>query len=285
VARAVTVTADGEPCAGFAWSATPTEQDGLEIRVTYTCREDASRIELVLGFLGDLPYGHRHVAHVSSGSYSFQEVCYRGHDRLLVPAPAKAAPAAHPAGFVAFLRMGVEHILTGYDHLLFLFGLVVVGGRLRSLLLVVTAFTVAHSITLALAATDVWAPSPRVVEPMIALSIVYVGVENFFVPSPDTSSARRWRVTFPFGLVHGFGFAGALRQVELARAEVPGALVGFNLGVEIGQIAVLCALLPIVLRLRKEAWFAGEGRPVSAVRALSAAVALAGALLLVQRLV
>jgi len=99
---------------------------------------------------------------------------------------------------------------------------------------VVTAFTLAHSITLALAALSIFAPSPRLVEPAIALSIAYVGVENLFVKD----ARRRWRITFPFGLVHGFGFAGALREIALPRAQVPVALVSFNLGVGFGDRGV-----------------------------------------------
>ena len=133
------------------------------------------------------------------------------------------------------LKLGVEHILTGADHLVFLLGLILVGGSLRSLVGVVTAFTLAHSITLALAALSIFAPSPRLVEPAIALSIAYVGVENLFV----NDASKRWRITFPFGLIHGFGFAGALREIALPRAQLPIALVSFNLGVELGQLGVL----------------------------------------------
>jgi hydrogenase/urease accessory protein HupE len=288
VTSGIAISADGEPCVSQTPRFALTEQDGIEIRATYACRADAVKYGVALRILDNLPHGHRHVAHASSGSYSFQEVCYRGHAEIEIPAPSDSARATGTGsgagsgtGVVGFVRMGIEHILTGYDHLLFLFGLIVVGGRLRALALVVTAFTVAHSITLGLAATGVWTPSPRVVEPMIALSIAYVGVENFFVRSAE----NRWRITFPFGLIHGFGFAGALREIHLGRAEIPRALVGFNLGVEIGQLAVMAVLLPIVLRLRKSPWFTGEPeRRVSGVQVLSGAVALLGVIWLVERL-
>src|SRR5262249_14425463 len=152
---------------------------------------------------------------------------YRGHRSVEISGveasasgttPTAAAPASPRMS--GLFWMGIEHILTGYDHLLFLFGLVLVGGRLRSLALAISAFTVALSLTLALAALGIWAPSPRFVEPAIALSIAYVGVENYFV----RDASKRWRITMPFGLIHGFGFAGALREVGLSRAEVPGAL-------------------------------------------------------------
>ena len=176
----------------------------------------------------------------------------------------------------SMLKLGIEHILTGADHLVFLLGLILVGGSLRSLIGVVTAFTLAHSITLALAAFSIFAPSPRLVEPAIALSIAYVGVENLFV----TDASKRWRITFPFGLIHGFGFAGALREIALPRGQVPIALVSFNLGVELGQLAVLSIALPLVLAARNASWFGDRG-----VRTLSIAIAIGGGVLFVARLV
>src|SRR5260221_8258414 len=146
--------------------------------------------------------------------------------------------------------LGIEHILAGFTHVMFLFGVALVAGRLRTLLLAITAFTLAHSVTLGLATLGHWAPSPSLVEPAIALSIVYVGVENWFV----RDASRRWMLTFPFGLIHGFGFAGALREIALPTAQVPLALVSFNLGVEAGQLMVLALVLPILFWLRHLPW-------------------------------
>jgi hydrogenase/urease accessory protein HupE len=154
-----------------------------------------------------------------------------------------------------YFLLGIEHILFGYDHLVFLLGLVLVGGRWRALLLVITAFTLAHSITLGMAVLGVWAPSPRIVEPLIALSVAYVGVENQFVKDAE----KRWRITFPFGLIHGFGFAGALGEIQLPKADVPKALLGFNLGVEVGQLAVMAIVLPLIMTARKRPWFEKKG--------------------------
>jgi hydrogenase/urease accessory protein HupE len=220
-----------------------------------------------------LPPGHRHIAHAQIGATSKEDVLYRGHEAISVVAGAPGAQRSELGAF-AFVRMGIEHILTGYDHLVFLFGLLVVGGRVRSLVGVVTAFTIAHSITLALAVLGVWTPPTRVVEAGIALSIVYVGVENFFVTSAD----RRWRVTFPFGLVHGFGFASALRAVSLSRAQIPIALVSFNVGVEIGQLSVMAVLLPAIVLCKRRGWLDRR-----ATLALSGAVAVAGAVWFVRR--
>ncbi len=163
--------------------------------------------------------------------------------------------------------MGVEHILSGYDHLLFLLGLVLVGASLPSLLRVVSAFTLAHSITLGVAAFGLWAPPARIVEPLIALSIAYVGVENLFV----RDLAKRWRLTFAFGLIHGFGFASALRDLSLPRAGIPLALLGFNAGVEVGQLAVLALVLPLLALARRSPLLSAARVPSLGIAAVGAA--------------
>lgn len=275
----LSVRAGGEACAPALLDAALTEEDGLFVEGRYDCARGESGFEVQAAILDRLSNGHRHVARATSGEAVHDEVLYRGHASLSVPPAAaeaaQAGPSSRPTrGAFGFFRMGIEHILTGYDHLVFLLGLVLVPSRARTLLGVVTAFTVAHSITLALAALGVWAPSPSVVEPAIALSIVYVGVENFFVED----ARKRWRITFPFGLIHGFGFAGALREIALPRPDLPLALATFNLGVEAGQVAVIAAVLPLVLALQRRAWFERRG-----VRLVSGAVAVAGAVWFVLR--
>jgi hypothetical protein len=136
-----------------------------------------------------------------------------------------------------FVLLGIRHILTGYDHVLFLLSLLVLGGGLRALLKIVTAFTVAHSITLSLAVLNILALPSRWVESAIAASIVYVAAENFW--RRDHALRNRWLVTFAFGLVHGLGFASILQELYLPRADVVASLLGFNTGVEIGQIAIV----------------------------------------------
>ena len=150
----------------------------------------------------------------------------------------------------SFLALGIEHIFTGYDHLLFLVGLLLLGGRFWSLVKIVTAFTVAHSVTLILAALGVIHVSSRIVEPAIALSIAYVGAENLFLKSTD----RRWMIAFAFGLIHGFGFASILREMGLPKEGLVLSLLSFNVGVEIGQMAVVAVVLPIVLLVRRQSW-------------------------------
>ena len=164
-----------------------------------------------------------------------------------------------------YFKMGIAHILTGYDHLCFLLALLVVS-RLRPLVAIVTSFTIAHSITLLLAAFDVVRLPSRFIECAIAVTIVYVGVENLC----RTKFAHRWMLTFFFGLIHGFGFANSLDPQELPAQAKAKCLVVFNLGVEAGQLAVVLALLPVSLALAK--WKHGP----RAKMAISIIVALLG---------
>lgn len=149
-----------------------------------------------------------------------------------------------------FLELGVRHIFSGRDHLLFLLALLLGGGTLAGLLRTVTAFTAAHTLTLALATLGMVSLPPRLVEAAIALTIAYTALENLLLPG----TSRRWLLAFGFGLVHGFGFAGALQQVQLPRAGLVLSLAMFNAGVEIGQLAALAAALPALLLLRRWTW-------------------------------
>jgi len=153
-----------------------------------------------------------------------------------------------------FIPAGVYHIFTGPDHILFIFGLLLMGGSLLRLFSIVTAFTIAHSITLSLAALSVINPSPRLIEPAIALSIIYVGIDNLMVGKTGRD-VRAW-IAFFFGFVHGFGFAGVLREFGLPREALGWSLFSFNFGVEIGQacIVVVVATLLAAIRNRNQAF-------------------------------
>jgi hypothetical protein len=153
-----------------------------------------------------------------------------------------------------YLRLGFTHILPkGTDHILFVLGIFLLSVRLKPVLLQVTAFTVAHTITLALTIYGVFSLPSRIVEPLIAVSIVYVAVENIVHPKLSP-----WRVAlvFGFGLLHGMGFAGVLSQLGLPRSEFLTALLCFNVGVELGQLSViLAAFLFIGLPFRHKSWY------------------------------
>jgi hypothetical protein len=159
------------------------------------------------------------------------------------PGIVRIDPRWHQAA-LQFVRLGFDHILDGVDHLLFLFCLVIPFRRLRSLVVIVTSFTVAHSITLVASAYD-FAPDalwfPPLIETLIATSIVYMALEN--IVSPQLK--RRWLITFGFGLVHGFGFSFALKQtLQFAGSHLLTSLLSFNIGVELGQLLVLSLLVP-----------------------------------------
>jgi hypothetical protein len=153
-----------------------------------------------------------------------------------------------------YLTLGFTHILPyGFDHVLFVLGIYLLSRRAKPVLWQVSAFTIAHSITLGLSLYGLISASARIVEPMIAVSIAYVAVENLFL-----SELRPWRVAlvFAFGLLHGMGFAGALRELGLPRAEFASALAAFNLGVEAGQLAVIGAAFLLVGRhCSQKAWY------------------------------
>jgi hypothetical protein len=153
------------------------------------------------------------------------------------------------AVFKAFTASGIHHIAIGPDHILFIVGLLLLGGRVLPLLGIVSAFTIGHSITLSLAALGLVTPPARVIEPAIALSIVYVGADNLL--AQGGRDVRPWIALF-FGLVHGFGFASVLREIGLPPRALGVSLFSFNLGVEIGQaiIVVIVASLLALLRRR-----------------------------------
>ena len=157
------------------------------------------------------------------------------------------------AVFTAFVGHGVEHILFGYDHLLFVLALMLIVRNTRALILTVTAFTLAHSITLALAALGVLQVPGPPVEAAIALSIVLVAAEilRLRAGQPSLTASRPWLIAFCFGLLHGFGFAGALSEIGLPRADLPLALFAFNLGVELGQLLFIAAMLALAAAARK----------------------------------
>lgn len=148
-----------------------------------------------------------------------------------------------------FVAAGIHHIFIGPDHILFIIGLLLLGGRLTQLLKIVTAFTIAHSVTLALAALDLFNPPAPVIEPLIALSIVCVGVDNLTAGR----EARDLRVLFAlgFGFIHGFGFANVLRELYLPREALGWSLFAFNSGVEIGQACIVLAVAPLLAAVRR----------------------------------
>jgi hydrogenase/urease accessory protein HupE len=177
--------------------------------------------------------------------------------------------ASNSEGFLRFLVLGIEHILTGYDHLAFLLAVLLTGGTLFTNARIITSFTIAHSLTLALATFGVITLPPSIVETLIAVSIVFVGIENLI----RRQLAKRWLVTFGFGLIHGLGFASILRELGIGAMGIRGAipLLSFNLGVELAQISIAALILPLVWKLQQRPAFMLKHVP-----ALSLLITLAG---------
>jgi hydrogenase/urease accessory protein HupE len=239
-------------------------------------------LEIQSKIIASLPLGHRQYVQVqnSRGETIFERLLSAAADRATVEIPeaqSSTAPFEAVRSFANFFSLGVKHILTGYDHLLFLFGLLLVTRGFFSSLGIITSFTIAHSITLAMATLQLVEIPGRIVEPLIAASIVFVGIENLL--RGDIPNARRM-VPFGFGLIHGFGFASALHEAGIGSRTggIVLPLFSFNLGVELGQIMVAAAALPVIWRLRENPMFIARWAP-----ACSAAVVLLGSFWFVQR--
>jgi hydrogenase/urease accessory protein HupE len=177
---------------------------------------------------------------------------------------------------VKFVMAGVEHILTGYDHLCFLIAILLWATRVWPVVKIVTAFTVSHSVTLSLATLDIVALPSQWVEAAIAASIIYVAVENFFSQRVD----GRWRDTFLFGFIHGFGFASSLKELGVPQHAIVPALASFNIGVELGQVALVLVFVPTLLLIDRQT---GGKRDKRLVYAASTVIALFGAYWLLER--
>ncbi|MET3193241.1 HupE/UreJ family protein [Bacillus sp. OAE603] len=150
------------------------------------------------------------------------------------------------SSWLSFFKLGMLHILTGYDHLLFLFALLLSRQSIKQFIGTITAFTIAHSITLTLAVLGIVDLPSKFVESVIALSICYVAIENIFKEKIN----YRWAITFIFGLIHGMGFASILKEMELPKSNLAAALLNFNLGIEFIQLCIALLIVPILLKLQ-----------------------------------
>jgi HupE / UreJ protein. len=281
VARQLFVVPDGKLAEPQSVRSRLDENNNVEVRLNFPAI-GFSNLEIQSRIIGSLPLGHRQYLQVqtSSGKTIFDQLLSAAADRATVKMPDSGPSiAAFEAirSFTNFLSLGVKHILTGYDHLLFLVGLLLVARGFLSSLGIITSFTIAHSITLAVATPQLVQIPSRIVEPLIAASIVFVGIENLL--RGDIPKARRL-VPFGFGLIHGFGFASALREAGIGSGTggIILPLFSFNLGVELGQIMVAAVALPIIWKLRENPMFITRWAP-----ACSAAVVLLGSFWFVQR--
>jgi hydrogenase/urease accessory protein HupE len=254
--------------------------DNVSFHLTFLLAPDAGTLTLRAPKVPELPAGHRQFLIVSDEHGSVITKKLLNASDVTLQVPTGRVPAAEAPTFWAFIKLGVEHIWLGYDHLLFLFALLVVCRSFRSIVAIISCFTLAHSLTLALATFNIVNLPSRLVEPAIAASIIFVGVENLLRRGEEPRG--RWLLTFAFGLIHGFGFASVLRDLGVGSAAqgIAMPLFAFNLGVELGQIVIAAVVLPIVWMLRKRETFMRRGVP-----AFSAVVALAGLYWLLERTV
>jgi hypothetical protein len=285
LARGLAVTSDGAACAlvDRALAGDAATEPTVVARFRFMCGGDALVLRYDLFF--DVDPLHSGYTRIVDPEGAVSTHVFRAHERaLLLGAPRSVWRSARQ-----YLVLGVEHIFTGYDHLAFLAALLLATGlarrsgrggpavasepgrALREVLKIVTAFTAAHSLTLIASTLRPGLLGTAWVEPTIALSIAYVGVENLFPRTPR----RRWLVVFAFGLVHGLGFSSVLREIGLPTRGLLLSLLSFNLGVEVGQLVVVSLVLPLVLGVSRRAPAAFERW---GLRAGSAALAVAGAI-------
>lgn len=267
--------ADGVQLAPGPWSAPEAVPDRQSLRVM--SRASLSGLPGVLAVDARMfPYDPVHQTFVNvyeGGEIAMQAILSRDKTAVDYFSGTRQGTLAVVRRFVP---SGIEHILIGPDHILFLVGLLLLGGTLRRLALVVSAFTLAHSITLSLAALNLLNPPARIIEPAIALSIVYVGADNLMVKGGR--DMRAW-IAFGFGFIHGFGFANVLREMDLPRLALGWSLFSFNVGVEIGQLVIVAVAATLLGTIRARSATAAER--VATIGSI--AVILAGAYWFVER--
>jgi hypothetical protein len=273
VSPRLVITADGRALQG-TWSAVEPlpDRQSLLIHVRYTLDAAPAALSVTARMFPYDPY-HETFLNLYEGADLTQAILDRGNDRADYFAGTLRGTFAVGRKFAA---MGAQHILVGPDHLLFLFGLLLLGGSMAQLAWLATAFTAAHTVTLSLAALNIVMPSSRIVEPAIALSIVYVGADNLLIS--DGRDVRGW-IACAFGAMHGFGFASVLRGMELSRRALVASLVSFNIGVEAGQLLVVVVLAWALAALRARSEAAGRQLAFAG----SVVVIAAGAFWFVQR--
>ncbi|PPD33468.1 MAG: hypothetical protein CTY19_07795 [Methylomonas sp.] len=235
-------------------------------------------------FLGLLPDGHQQFVKIIGvdGNALQEKVLNKFDNQLqldfsLVDGKSQAKSNSWVPAFIDFLKLGLEHIVTGYDHLLFLFALLAVTHSFWPAIKIITFFTIAHSVTLGMAVMNLVELPSDFIEPFIAASIVYVATENLI--RGDHPKGRHW-LTFVFGLVHGFGFASVLQELNISSGNtgIVLPLLSFNLGIEIGQVVMAALVLPMIWWLNSRPKFATKF-----LRAISLLICFVGAYWFLER--
>ena len=268
----VEIFLDGAACDPRLDGASPTSRDEkpyVRIDLVYSCPGASGSYHVtydVFSAEDAIADNHTNIVEYDLGGHKGRTVLDGSQNEVVVGETSVVASSAR------FAAMGVEHLLGGLDHVLFVVALVLGATSLRNLLTVASMFTLAHSVTLISAAVG-WIHIPSsVVEPLIALSIAFVAIENLL-----GATRRRLPVVFLFGLLHGLGFAGSLRVTDAVSWDLVASLLSFNIGIEAGQVLLLLAIFPLVLLIRRSRW------SVPVVRGATIVVAVFGLIWFVER--
>lgn len=218
----------------------------VHLEAEYLFEQDITALDVSSSLYRIMPPGHKLLMSVVLNGTLHQAIL----DSSTTQATFSGTATTNLETLWRFGKLGVEHIFTGYDHLAFLLGLLVATASAGSLVKIVTSFTIAHSITLALATFNVLVLPSRLTESLIAVSIGYIAAENLL----DFQIMKRHYITFFFGLIHGFGFSTVLRDMQLPRSGMALSLFSFNLGVEAGQITFVLLIFPLVQDLVSSGW-------------------------------
>jgi hydrogenase/urease accessory protein HupE len=274
--RSLRILSEGVACVASPGPSQLRDGTLLTVRATYQCANVPKSLYVGVAFEDAIGDGfttyvrlattppHDAVLNRSNPSVAFDLENSMGHGSGLISKIGARVPFL--GRILPHLVLGLEHIFTGYDHILFLLSLLLLGGSLRRIVAIATAFTVAHSITLSLSVLNVASLPGAFVESAIAASIAYVAVENYWHAAPLAPGVKeplglrwRWALTFAFGLIHGFGFASVLKELGLPKQELPWALGFFNVGVELGQLAIILVTYPLLMRLGQRSWYRPKG--------------------------
>jgi hydrogenase/urease accessory protein HupE len=273
---AIVLAADGIRLNNATQEIGPEPGGGVRVVLSFP-RPAGAQLSVTSEVPGRLARGHRQLlsVHNEDGAVLAERMLDAAANTTVVTLAARPSTATTIAG--EFFALGIHHIVTGYDHLLFLAAMLLVVGGLREAVAIITAFSAAHAVALVLATIGVLTIPAHVIEPLIAASVVWVGVENLV--RPDVG--RRWMPAFGFGLVHGLAFAGALSELGAAgsRGSLALRLGFFNAGIEAGQLAFAALALPLLWQARRWPVLASRTRTIGSV-----AVAVAGVYWLVARL-
>ena len=246
--------ADGQELSGTVQSVAPettSRRDYIHFEIQFAWKDRPKSLG-IQSYL--FPYDSRHKTYVNiyEGKTLAKQLIFEGQNNMAEWVLGSGQSIVQVIR--EFIAEGIHHIFIGPDHILFIVALLLLGGNLGQLLKIVTAFTVAHSITLAMATFNVLSPSARLIEPTIALSIVCVGIHDLLHRNDTEENKKRdYRMAFAFcfGLIHGFGFASVLKELELPRQALGWSLFSFNVGVELGQMCIVLAVSPLLALLKK----------------------------------